>query len=116
MCVRVHNPLSSPLSNWCPGARRDAAGVFPAGAACTCATSPLYRTSCCQCVLQGKLPLEAPRPVVTYMMRNFFSRRVLNDHDILRYVLERYNVTLRVTTFEVRGEPRDARGCAALLA
>ncbi|GAB4816509.1 hypothetical protein N2152v2_003555 [Parachlorella kessleri] len=51
-------------------------------------------------VPRGKLPLEAPRPVVTYMMRNFFSRRVLNDHDILRYVLERYNVTLRVTTFE----------------
>ena len=45
--------------------------------------------------------LESPRPVVTYMSRNFFSRGVLNEHDILRYILAKYNVTLRVTTFEV---------------
>ena len=43
---------------------------------------------------------EHPRPVVTYMSRNFFSRGVLNEGDILAYVLARYNVTLRVTTFE----------------
>ena len=28
--------------------------------------------------------LESPRPVVTYMSRNFFSRGVLNEPDILR--------------------------------
>ncbi|KAL4441531.1 hypothetical protein ABPG77_002035 [Micractinium sp. CCAP 211/92] len=44
--------------------------------------------------------LESPRPVVTYMSRNFFSRGVLNEHDVLRYILAKYNVTLRVTTFE----------------
>jgi hypothetical protein len=43
---------------------------------------------------------ESPRPVVTYMSRNFFSRGVLNEGDILAYVLARYNVTVRVTTFE----------------
>ncbi|KAL4550286.1 hypothetical protein Ndes2526B_g08441 [Nannochloris sp. 'desiccata'] len=43
---------------------------------------------------------ETPRPVVTYMSRNFFSRGVLNEGDILAYILARYNVTLRVTTFE----------------
>ena len=39
--------------------------------------------------------------MVAYMSRNFFSRGVLNEHDILRYILAKYNVTLRVTTFEV---------------
>ena len=34
------------------------------------------------------------------MSRNFFSRGVLNEGDILAYILARYNVTLRVTTFE----------------
>jgi hypothetical protein len=34
------------------------------------------------------------------MSRNFFSRGVLNERDVLEYVLARYNVTLRVTTFE----------------
>lgn len=53
-------------------------------------------------LLQAPLPLERPRPVVTYMIRNFFSRRVLNDHSLLRYILSRYNVTVRVTTLEVR--------------
>jgi hypothetical protein len=43
---------------------------------------------------------ETPRPVVTYMSRNFFSRGVLNEGDVLAYVLARYNVTLKVTTFE----------------
>lgn len=43
---------------------------------------------------------ETPRPVVTYMSRNFFSRGVLNEQDILGYILSRYNVTLKVTTFE----------------
>ena len=46
---------------------------------------------------------ESPRPVVTYMLRNNFRRSVLNTHDILTYLLLRYNVTLRVTTFEVSG-------------
>lgn len=40
------------------------------------------------------------RPVVTYMSRNFFSRGVLNEGDIIEYILTRYNVTLRVTTLE----------------
>lgn len=43
---------------------------------------------------------ESPRPVVTYTSRNFFSRGVLNEADVLAYILTRYNVTLRVTTFE----------------
>ena len=43
---------------------------------------------------------EEPRPVVVYMSRNFFSRGVLNEADILAYVLSRYNVTIKVTTFE----------------
>jgi hypothetical protein len=34
------------------------------------------------------------------MSRNSFSRGVLNEADILHYLLARYNVTLRVTTFE----------------
>lgn len=52
-------------------------------------------------VVQADTPLEQPRPVVTYMARPGFSRRVLNEHDILRYILSCYNVTLRVTVFEV---------------
>jgi len=44
--------------------------------------------------------LERPRPVVTYMWRDAMKRSVLNAHDILSYLLSRYNVTLRVTTFE----------------
>lgn len=43
---------------------------------------------------------EPFRPVVTYMCRRFMSRGVLNEVDILRYVLRSYNVTLRVTTFQ----------------
>ncbi|KAL6781333.1 hypothetical protein ACKKBG_A10715 [Auxenochlorella protothecoides x Auxenochlorella symbiontica] len=43
---------------------------------------------------------EPFRPVVTYMCRPFFSRGVLNEVDILRYILRNYNVTLRVTTFQ----------------
>ena len=49
-----------------------------------------------------KAPLERPWPVVTYMARHGFSRSVLNEHDLLQYILSRYNVTLRVTTFQVR--------------
>jgi hypothetical protein len=55
--------------------------------------------------------LEEPRPVVAYMSRNFFSRGVLNEHDILRYILAKYNVTLRVTTFEVRQRRAGPAGC-----
>lgn len=37
------------------------------------------------CHLQtDQYQLESPRPVVTYMSRNFFSRGVLNEPDILR--------------------------------
>lgn len=43
---------------------------------------------------------EEPRPVVVYMSRNFFSRGVLNEADILGYILTKYNVTVKVTTFE----------------
>ena len=39
-------------------------------------------------------------PVVTYMSRNFFSRGVINEASILRYVLEHYKVVLKVTTFQ----------------
>lgn len=44
--------------------------------------------------------MEQPRPVITYMWRDMFRRSVLNGHDILRYILETYNVTVKVTTFE----------------
>lgn len=44
--------------------------------------------------------LEQPRPVVTYMHRTGLRRSVLNAHILLTYLLSRYNVTLRVTTFE----------------
>lgn len=43
---------------------------------------------------------ERPRPVVAYMWRNEFRRCVLNAHDLLAYLLLRYNVTVRVTNFE----------------
>lgn len=43
---------------------------------------------------------ELPRPVVTYMSRNFFARGVVNERDILEYILSKYEVTLRVTTFQ----------------
>ena len=39
-------------------------------------------------------------PVVTYMSRNFFSRGVINEASILKYVLEHYKVVLKVTTFQ----------------
>jgi hypothetical protein len=39
-------------------------------------------------------------PVVTYMSRNFFSRGIVNEVDILRYILSNYKVMLRVTTFQ----------------
>lgn len=63
-------------------------------------------------LLQSETPLDAwflkstkykhetPRPVVTYMSRNFFSRGIANEKDILTYILETYDVTLRVTTFQ----------------
>jgi hypothetical protein len=50
--------------------------------------------------LDGNLSLEEPRPVVTYMSRNFFSRGIVNEKDILEYILSNYDVTLRVTTFQ----------------
>ena len=43
---------------------------------------------------------ESPLPVVTYMSRNFFARGVVNEKDILEYILSKYDVTLRVTTFQ----------------
>lgn len=50
----------------------------------------------------GGLPsmLEKPRPVITYIWRDNYKRSVLNTHDILSYILLRYNVTLRVTTLQ----------------
>ena len=48
--------------------------------------------------------LELPRPVVVYMSRNSSGRGVLNEEELLRYIVSRYNVTLRVTTF---AEPMD---------
>lgn len=45
--------------------------------------------------------LESPRPVVTYIWRDNYKRSVLNTHDLLSYILLRYNVTLRVTTLQV---------------
>ena len=44
--------------------------------------------------------LETPRPVVTYLWRDNYKRSVLNTHDILSYILMRYNVTLKVTTLQ----------------
>ena len=49
---------------------------------------------------RSNIALEKPRPVVTYMSRNFFSRGIVNEKDILAYILSRYDVTLRVTTFQ----------------
>jgi hypothetical protein len=43
---------------------------------------------------------ERPRPVVAYCSRNFFSRGVLNEADVLHYILDHYDVTLKVTTYE----------------
>ncbi|KAL4518915.1 hypothetical protein Ndes2437B_g04802 [Nannochloris sp. 'desiccata'] len=42
---------------------------------------------------------SAPRPVVTFMWRMDFKRCAVNEADILTYLLLRYNVTVRVTTF-----------------
>lgn len=44
--------------------------------------------------------LESPRPVVTYLWRDNYKRSVLNTHDLLSYILLRYNVTLKVTTLQ----------------
>jgi len=51
----------------------------------------------------GGLPakLESPRPVITYIWRDNYKRSVLNTHDILYYILSRFNVTLKVTTLQV---------------
>ncbi len=43
---------------------------------------------------------ESPRPVVTYLWRDNYKRSVLNTHDVLSYILMRYNVTLRVTSLQ----------------
>jgi len=43
---------------------------------------------------------SAPRPVVTFMWRKDFSRCAANEADILAYLLLRYNVTVRVTSFD----------------
>jgi len=42
---------------------------------------------------------SAPRPVVTFMWRMNFKRCAVNEADILTYLLLRYNVTVRVTSF-----------------
>ena len=42
----------------------------------------------------------ADLPVVTYMSRNFFSRGVINEAAILKYLISNYNVLLKVTTFQ----------------
>ena len=44
--------------------------------------------------------LELPRPVVVYISRNSSGRGIVNEEELLRYIVSRYNVTLRVTTFE----------------
>lgn len=45
------------------------------------------------------IPLD--RPIVTYMTKHHDRvRAVLNEEDIVRYILSRYNVTLKVTTFQ----------------
>jgi hypothetical protein len=49
---------------------------------------------------QGGAPHEKPRPVVTYLWRDNYKRSVLNTHDVLSYILLRYNVTLRVTSLQ----------------
>ena len=51
-------------------------------------------------VKSNQYQLESPMPVVTYMSRNFFARGVVNEKDILEYILSKYEVTLRVTTFQ----------------
>lgn len=43
---------------------------------------------------------ESPRPVVTYLWRDNYKRSVLNTHDVVWYLLSRYNVTLRVTSLQ----------------
>jgi hypothetical protein len=53
-----------------------------------------------QPALGNAAKLETPRPVVTYLWRDNYKRSVLNTHDILSYVLRRYNVTLRVTSLQ----------------
>ncbi len=53
---------------------------------------------------ETRAPVAASRtanlPVVTYMSRNFFSRGVINEAAILKYLLLNYNVVLKVTTFQ----------------
>ncbi len=49
---------------------------------------------------EQKTIFTTEKPVLTYMWRSTFKRSVLNAHDILRYILLRYNVTVHVTTFE----------------
>jgi hypothetical protein len=41
-----------------------------------------------------------PRPVVTFMWRRDYKRCVINEADVLEYILARYNVTVRITTFK----------------
>ncbi len=45
-------------------------------------------------------PKTADLPIVTYMSRNFFSRGVINEAAILKYILLNYDVVLKVTTFQ----------------
>jgi hypothetical protein len=40
------------------------------------------------------------KPVVTYIWRSTLNRCVVNEADILEWILSRYDVTVRVTTFE----------------
>lgn len=50
--------------------------------------------------------------MVTFLSRpaSTHGRWILNEHDIARYVLARYNVTLRVSTLEVCWARRDTLG------
>ena len=47
-------------------------------------------------------PLKFPpeRPVVTFMWRSILRRCAINEADILEYLLSRYDITVRVTTFQ----------------
>ena len=50
--------------------------------------------------VQSVPPHNHRRPVVTFLRRNLLRRCVLNEADILEYILSLYNVTVRVTHLE----------------
>ena len=48
----------------------------------------------------GSGSVQKARPVVTFPWRPSYKRCVINEADILEYILSLYNVTVRITTFE----------------